>query len=121
MERRIAGFVDGATAPLAKIVASTVGNGIAFVIFASVWLGFGLALVASQGSLDAAWHWVRALPLFVQGFVWLLFLPVVVALWIWETAWPLIVRLIVIGGLAWWSLRVFLPRWLMGRRLHVLR
>jgi hypothetical protein len=52
----------------------------------------------------------------VQGLVWLLFLPVVVALWIWETTWPIILRLILVAGLAGWSLMIFLPRALTGAR-----
>jgi hypothetical protein len=59
--------------------------------------------------LDAAWQWIRALPLIVQAIVWLLFLPVVGALWIRETTWPIVVRLPLVLGLAWWNLLIFLP------------
>jgi hypothetical protein len=107
-----------------EMVASGIGNtiaflaetGVLFAIFAVAWVAFGAALIWSQGSLDAAWHWVRALPLIVQGIVWLLFLPVVFGLWVWETTWPLILRLVLIVGVAGWNLIVFVPHALQAGR-----
>ena len=101
-----------------ETVASGVGNtigfaaeyGILFVIFAALWAAFGIGLIASQGSVDAAWEWIRGLPLILQAAVWLLFLPVMAGLWVWETTWPLILRLLVIISLAGWNLLVLLPR-----------
>lgn len=109
---------------LIETVASGLGNtvgylaeiGILFAIFAILWIAFGAALVWSQGSLDAAWQWVRGLPLIAQGVVWVLFLPVMFGLWVWETTWPLVVRLVVIVGVAGWNLIVFLPRALQAVR-----
>lgn len=109
---------------LIETVASGLGNtvahlaeiGVLFAIFAILWIAFGAALIWSQGSLDAAWQWVRGLPLVVQGIVWLLFLPVMFGLWVWETTWPLILRLVVIVGIAGWNLIVFLPRALQAVR-----
>jgi len=80
------------------------------VVFALLWLAFGVALVWSQGSIDAAWTWVRSLPLVLQGFAWILFLPVMAGLWIWESGWPTLVRLTLVLGIAGWNLLVFLPR-----------
>jgi hypothetical protein len=108
-------------------LASALGNGVGwlaesgvlfvlFVAFAVLWVAFGASVIWSQGSLDAAWQWIRGLPLLVQGIVWLLFLPVVIGLWIWETTWPLIVRLVLVVGIAGWNLLVFLPRALMAAR-----
>jgi hypothetical protein len=107
-----------------ETVASGAGNsvgwlaetGVLFVVFAVIWIAFGVALVWSQGSLDAAWQSIRSLPLIVQGIVWLLFLPVMLGLWIWETTWPLILRLLLVVGIAGWNLLVFLPRWLQVAR-----
>jgi hypothetical protein len=101
-----------------ETVASGVGNSIGFlaesgalfVLFAIIWLAFGAALIWSQGSVDAAWQSVRALPIVAQALVWLLFLPVMAGLWIWETTWPLILRLALVVGIAGWNLLVFLPR-----------
>jgi hypothetical protein len=103
-----------------ETVANGAGNsvgwlaetGVLFVLFAVIWVGFGVALIWSQGSLDAAWQSIRSLPLIVQGIAWLLFLPVMLGLWIWETTWPLVLRLLLVVGIAGWNLLVFLPRWL---------
>ena len=91
-------------------------TGILFVIFAALWAAFGAGLIWSQGSVDAAWDSIRALPLLIQGIVWILFLPVMAGMWIWETTWPLFMRLLLIVSLAGWNLLVFLPRILTGAR-----
>ena len=105
---------------LASGMGNTIGflaeTGILFAIFAIIWGAFAVALIWSHGSLDAAWHWVRSLPLIIQGVVWLLFLPVMFGLWIWETTWPLVLRLVVVLGIAGWNLLVFLPRALQAAR-----
>lgn len=102
--------IETVASGLGNTVAFLAETGILFAIFAVIWVAFAAALIWSQGSLDAAWQWVRGLPLVVQGIVWLLFLPVMIGLWIWETTWPLIWRLVVIVGIAGWNLVVFLPR-----------
>lgn len=107
MDQVITGFVDGVLVPVIDVFVT---GGLAFVVFAFLWIGFGAALIWSQGSLDASWQWIRTLPLLVQGVVWLLFLPVVVGLWIWEAALPLVVRLALVLALAGWNLWIFLPK-----------
>ena len=110
--------------PMIDTIATALGNGIGwmaesgilFAVFAIAWIGFGAALVASQGSLDGVWQFVGELPLNVQGVVWLLFLPVMVGLWIWEGAWPVVVRLVLIASVAGWNLVVLLPRALQFTR-----
>jgi hypothetical protein len=99
--------------------ASSLGNGIGaiaesgflWIVFAVIWVGFGVALVASQGSLDAAWQWVRDLPWLVEGLVWVFFLPVMIGLLIWETSWALVLRLALVLSLAAWTLLVFPKPW----------
>ena len=91
-------------------------HGVLFAVFAIVWLAFGAALVASQGSLDQAWQAIRELPLSVQVVVWILFLPVMAGLWVWETTLPFLVRLLLIVGVAGWNLLVFLPKAAQGAR-----
>jgi hypothetical protein len=108
MERVIESVASGA----GNSVGWLAETGILFLVFAVIWLAFGVALIWSQGSLDAAWQYIRSLPILVQGIVWLLFLPVLLGLWIWETTWPAILRLILVAGIAGWNLLVFLPRWL---------
>jgi ABC-type amino acid transport system permease subunit len=93
-----------------------VESGVAFVVFAVIWIAFAAGLIWSQGSIDAAWESIRALPLLVQIVVWVLFLPVMVGLWVWETSWPLVVRLVVVIGIAGWNLLIFLPKALQGAR-----
>lgn len=81
-----------------------------FVLVAVLWAGFAIALIVNQGSLDAAWDWVRGLPLIAQVVVWMAFLPVVAGLWVWHTDWMLIVRVVVIAGIAVANLYLFRPR-----------
>jgi hypothetical protein len=47
----------------------------AFTMLVSLWLAFGVALVAAPTSLDATWRGVAALRLPVRGMVWLLTFP----------------------------------------------
>jgi ABC-type amino acid transport system permease subunit len=107
--------------PMERVIetlASGLGNGVGwlaetgvlFGIFALLWVAFGVALIWSQGSLDATWQTIRSLPLIVQAVVWLLFLPVAAGLWIWETTWPMLLRLLLVIGIAGWNLLVLLPR-----------
>ena len=108
------GRVDQVIETLATGLGNSVGwlaeHGVLFGIFALLWIGFGAALIWSQGSLDQAWATIRGLPLIIQGVVWLLLLPIVGGLWVWETTWPLVVRLVVVAGLAFWNLLVLMPK-----------
>jgi hypothetical protein len=119
-DERRKGVMEGTIESVASGIGNGVGflaeTGILFAIFAVLWIGFGVALVWSQGSLDAAWAWTRSLPLLLQGVLWLLFLPVMAGLWIWETTWPLALRLILVLGLAGWNLLVLMPRALTAAR-----
>jgi hypothetical protein len=112
MERIVETVADG----LGNGIGFMAENGVLFVVFAAAWLAFGAGLIWSQGSVDAAWDWIRELPLITQAFVWLLFLPVMVGMWIWQTTWPLAIRLLLIVGIGGWNLLIFLPRALMTGR-----
>jgi hypothetical protein len=116
MDQLISGFVDRLLVPLIDAFVPMITNGVMFVIFALIWAVFAYALIASQGSLDAAWQWLRAVPFIPQAILWLLFLPVTVALWIWESGWPLLVRLVLVIGLGGWNLWMFLPKALTAAR-----
>jgi hypothetical protein len=117
MEQIITGFVDKILVPLINsLLIPFLESGGAFVVFAVLWAAFAYALVARQGSLDEAWQAIRALPIVVQGVVWLFLLPVMIGLWVWETTWPVILRLVIVGGVAGWNLLVFLPKWLTAAR-----
>src|ERR1700704_6486291 len=77
---------------------------VAPLLFAGLWVAFGWAPIASQGSLDATWQWIRDLPLVLQAVAWLLFLPVLAGLWIYETTWPLVIRVALIVSLGGWNM-----------------
>lgn len=113
-ETREEGIMERAIETAATGLGNSIGwmaqSGVLFVLFALIWVAFGVGLIWSQGSIDQAWATIRNLPLLVQGVVWLLFLPVMVAVWIWETTWPLAVRLLLVVGIAGWNLMIFLPR-----------
>ena len=110
MEAVIETVINATVVPLANTVPVLVSSGIALLLFGALWTGFAFALVRDRSRLDAAWRWIRGLPLIVQALVWLLFLPVMVGLWVWRTGWPLAGRLVTIGGLAGWSLLIFIPQ-----------
>ena len=103
IEKMATGLGDG--------VGFLANSGVLFVVFALVWVAFGVALIWGQGSLDGSWQWVRDLPWLAQGLVWLLFLPVMIGLWIWETSWSLVLRLALVVSLAGWTLLVFPRPW----------
>ena len=108
------GWADRVVGSMATALGDAIGwmadHGVLFLVFAAVWVAFGVALVWSQGSLDRVWELVRGWPLVTQAVAWLLFLPVMFGLWTWETSWPLVVRLVLVLGVAGWNLLVFLPR-----------
>lgn len=103
-------LIDATAKALGNGIGWLAESGLLFVAFGVLWLGFGAAILWSQGSLDAVWQWIRGLPLIAQALVWLLFLPVMIGLWIWESGWHVVVRLILVAGVAGWNLLVFLPR-----------
>jgi hypothetical protein len=110
MDGIISGLVNGIVVPIANVIGWAAENGVLFLVFLALWIGFGVALVWSQGSLDDTWRYIQSLPLLVQLVAWLLCLPVMAGLWIWETTWPFLVRLTLVGGVAAWNLLVFLPK-----------
>jgi hypothetical protein len=110
MDTIITAIVNVTVVPMANGIAWMASSGVLLVVFALLWSAFAVGIVWSQGSLDAAWTWLRDLPLLVQAVVWLLFLPVTIGLWVWEQGWPILVRLVLIVGLAGWSILMFIPR-----------
>jgi hypothetical protein len=76
----------------------------AVVVFAILWVGFAIALVANREWLHLLWDWVRALPSVAEVIVWVVFLPIMVVLWIWESSWPALVSLLAFAGVVVWTL-----------------
>jgi hypothetical protein len=103
--------VEKLASGLGNSIGFLASSGILYVLFALLWVAFGAALIWSQGSLEATREWIRGLPLIAEGAVWLLFLPVTLGLWIWGTAWPVILRLVLVAGIAGWTLLVFPKPW----------
>ncbi len=118
MAERFGGLLSGAIGCLVSwvivrvtgVIPTLVSSGVLLAVFATIWLGFGAALVADQSALEEAWRSLGTLPLPVLGLAWLLFLPPMAGLWVWATSWPDVVRLVLIAGLAGWNLLVFMPR-----------
>ena len=81
-----------------NVALSRVLGTYAILIFALLWIGFGLALLVNPAWLNSVWTWVRALPPVAEILVWILFLPIMVALWAWQSSWPLLVRLLILAG-----------------------
>jgi hypothetical protein len=92
------------------VIPRLVSSGALLAVFAILWLAIGAAVVANPAELDAAWRAIGEWPLPVQALGWLLFLPVMAGLWIWATDWPLVARIVLVAGLAGWSLLIFIPR-----------
>lgn len=90
--------------------ATAVFNLLVFVLFAVLWLGFIAALVFTPGTLDQLWGQIRRLPLILQGIVWLLFLPLIIGLWIWERDWSSVIRLVLVLGIGFANIVMFLPK-----------
>jgi hypothetical protein len=120
-EGEMAGFISGlfsgaidrlvrwVVLPVTSLIPGLVSKGILLLVFAALWLGFGVAIVANPAALDDIWAAITGLPLLLQAIAWLLFLPVMAGLWVWDTDWPTVVRLVVIAGIAGWNLMVFIP------------
>jgi hypothetical protein len=109
MPELIGGLLDWVVVPLANIVGFAVASGTALLLYVVLWIGLCMELVRDEGRLQRDWEHVRALPIAIQGMVWLLFFPVVLALWVWRSGWPTGVRHLVVACLAGWSLLIFLP------------
>ena len=87
-----------------RITFSRVLSTYAIVIFAILWVGFAIALVANREWLDLIWNWVQALPSAVEIIVWVFFLPIMVGLWIWESSWSTFVTLLAFAGIIVWTI-----------------
>lgn len=83
----------------------------AIVIFAILWIGFAIALVANREWLDLLWNWVRTLPTVTEIIVWVFFLPIIVVLWIWKSSWSTLVSLLSFAGIVVWTLLAVFSFW----------
>ena len=87
-----------------NVAVSRVLSTYAIVIFATLWVGFAIALVVNREWLDLLWNWARALPAVAEIVVWVLFLPIMVGLWIWDSSWSALVSVLAFAGIVGWTL-----------------
>ena len=87
-----------------KVTLSRVLSTYAIVIFAILWIGFAIALIANREWLDLIWNWVQALPSVAEIIVWVLFLPIMVGLWTWESSRSTFVTLLAFAGIIVWTI-----------------
>lgn len=78
-------------------------GGWAVGVFALLWLGLALTVIAAPGLPDEAWSWLRSLAPVPQVLAWVLFLPAAVGLWAWVSELPLVAGLAVWLGLVAWT------------------
>jgi hypothetical protein len=98
-------IIEAVTAPIPFLADS----GLLLLLFATMWLALGVAIVVAPARVDAAWRRLRALPLLVQALAWVLLLPIVAGIAVWQLGWPRLARMTVVLGIAIWNLLVFLP------------
>ena len=75
----------------------------AITIFAILWLGFFISLIANREWLDLLWNWVQTLPTVAQIIAWVFFTPVMTVLWIWDSSWSVLIRVLAFAGIAGWT------------------
>ena len=65
---------------------------------------FTVLLIIAPEQLDAAWQWIRELPIVLEVIAWLALLPWLLAYLAWQTSWDLWLRIVVVwllvGGVA---------------------
>jgi hypothetical protein len=103
--------IESAATGVGNTISLLADHGVLFLIFGVLWIAFAVALVASQGTLNDAWHWVGSQHILVQAAIWLLFLPVMAGMWVWQTSWPAVLRLLLVASLAGWTLLIFPKPW----------
>ena len=56
----------------------------AVLVFAVLWVGFALGLIAGGQAFADAWAWLNGLEPVARIAAWVLFLPIAVGLWAWN-------------------------------------
>ncbi len=76
----------------------------AVLVFAALWVGFALGLVAGDQTFADAWAWLNGLEPLARIAAWILFLPITIGLWAWNAGLPAPLFAIVVAGLVAWTL-----------------
>lgn len=58
---------------------------------------FIVLLITNPQQLDAAWQWIRDLPIVLEVFAWMMLLPWMLAYLAWNASWDLWLRLVVVA------------------------
>jgi hypothetical protein len=80
--------------------ATDVNAWIWFISTTGVWLAFGVAAIASPGTLTDLWEWVQGLPLAAEIALWIATLPWMLALAVFESSLAEWLRIALIATLA---------------------
>ena len=67
-------------------------SSLAFAVFALLWLGVAIAVLAEPELPSRAWDWLEELPIVVRFGIWVAVLPIAVALAITESSWPIALK-----------------------------
>lgn len=114
MDAILTTLIDGVLVPILMAVTGVIpvllSSGVLLLVYVVLWVAFAAAAVRDPARVDALWHRLRSWPFLVQSMLWLLFLPVLAGVWVWRTRWARVARLTLVGGLAAWSLLIFLPQ-----------
>jgi hypothetical protein len=67
-------------------------------------LTFVILLIVAPEQLDAAWQWIRDLPIVLEVLAWVVLLPWMLAYLAWNSSWDLWLRVValafLLGGIA---------------------
>jgi len=76
----------------------------AVLVFAVLWVGLVVGLVAGGQAFADAWAWLNGLEPVARITAWILFLPIAIGLWAWNAGLPAPVFAAVAVGLVVWTL-----------------
>jgi hypothetical protein len=65
----------------------------------AISVAFVVLLVTAPEQLDAAWQWLRDLPIVLEIIAWVALLPWMLAYLAWQSSWALWVRVVVVAFL----------------------
>ena len=76
----------------------------AVLVFAVLWVGLAVGLIAGGQAFADAWTWLNSLVPVARITAWILFLPIAIGLWAWNAGLPAPVFAAVVVGLIAWTL-----------------
>lgn len=73
-------------------------------------IAFTVLLITAPEQLDAAWQWIRGLPVVLEVIAWVALLPWMLAYLAWQTSWALWLRVLAVVLLVWGTALTFWKR-----------